>query len=163
MDNKIEEINKDEFQSAINLNEEEIITKSEVNETQDPIKSLQEFNNMTPISDSLDKQFQENKDIDAIKGKENIQKVDIKQNEMYDKDELPKFYDDLKTVIKTQENILISTLMAKEKIKYANEISLDQLKNFKDNSQKYGKYMKLIHDELNQISDLMKKIKKEIK
>jgi hypothetical protein len=27
---------------------------------------------------------------------------------------------------------------------------------------KYGKYLKLIHDELNQISDLMKKIKKEI-
>jgi hypothetical protein len=163
MDDEIEEINKDEFQSAINIKDEEIITKSEVNETQDSIKSSQEINNMTPISDSLDQQYQENKDIDAIKEKENLQKVDIKENETNNKDDLPKFYDDLKMVIKTQENILISTLMAKEKIKYANEISLDQLKNFKDNSQKYGKYMKLIHDELNQISDLMKKIKKEIK
>ena len=53
--------------------------------------------------------------------------------------------------------------MAKEKLKYANEISLDQLKNFKESSGKYGRYLKLIHEELQIVGDLMTKIKKEIK
>jgi hypothetical protein len=78
-------------------------------------------------------------------------------------EEKSKFYDNLRTVIKTQENILTMTCMAKEKIKYANEISVDQLKNFKENSLKYGKYLKMIHEELQMVGDLMKKIKKEVK
>lgn len=78
------------------------------------------------------------------------------------KEEKLKFYDNLRTVIKTQGNILTMTSMAKEKIHMANEISIDQLKNFKDNSQKYGKYLKMIHEELQLVSDLMKKIKKEV-
>jgi len=78
------------------------------------------------------------------------------------KEEKLKFYDNLRTVIKTQGNILTMTSMAKEKIHMANEISIDQLKNFKDNSQKYGKYLKMIHEELQIVSDLMKKIKKEV-
>ncbi len=73
------------------------------------------------------------------------------------------FYDNLRTVIKTQENILNMTGMAKEKIKYANEISIDQLNTFKENSMKYGKYLKLIHEELLLIGDLMKKMKKNVK
>jgi hypothetical protein len=46
--------------------------------------------------------------------------------------------------------------MAKEKIKYANEISIGQLKTFKDESEKYGKYLKQIHSELFMIGDLIK-------
>jgi hypothetical protein len=74
-----------------------------------------------------------------------------------------KFYENLRSVIKTQENILNMTGMASEKIKYANEISLDQLNKFQENSLEYGKYLKLIHEELQMIGDLMKKIKKEVK
>lgn len=74
-----------------------------------------------------------------------------------------KFYDNLRTITKTQENILNMTGMAKEKIKYANEISVEQLNTFKDNSIQYGKYLKLIHEELLMIGDLMKKIKIDVK
>jgi hypothetical protein len=75
--------------------------------------------------------------------------------------ESTKFYEHLNHIVKTQENILTMTLMAKEKIKYANQISLDQIKSFKENSFKYGKYLKLIHEELQMTSDVLKKIKKE--
>ncbi len=74
-----------------------------------------------------------------------------------------KFYDNLRTITKTQENILNMTGMAKEKIKYANEISVEQLNTFKDNSTQYGKYLRLIHEELLLIGDLMKKIKIDVK
>ena len=74
-----------------------------------------------------------------------------------------KFYDNLRAIIKTQENILNMTGMAKEKIKYANEISVEQLNTFKENSSQYGKYLKLIHEELLLIGDLMKKIKIDVK
>ena len=92
----------------------------------------------------------------------NIQSENLNTDNMKSDGEI-KFYDNLRTSIKTQENILKMTGMAKEKIKYANEISLDHLKLFKENSLKYGKYLKLIQEELSMISDLMKKIKQETK
>ena len=54
------------------------------------------------------------------------------------------------------------TVMSNEKIKNVNEIGINQLKEFKDNSVKYGKYLKSIHTELMMISDLIKKIKSEV-
>ena len=66
------------------------------------------------------------------------------------------FHDNLNTIKKIQENILSSTLITKEKIISANEISVDQLKMFSENSQKYGKYLKAISGELFMIQDLMK-------
>ena len=62
----------------------------------------------------------------------------------------------MNTIKKIQENILNSTLLTKEKIISANEISVDQLKGFQENSQKYGKYLKAISSELFMIQDLMK-------
>lgn len=67
-----------------------------------------------------------------------------------------KYYDHLQMVIKNQEHILEKTSLAKEKLKYGNEISLDQLKIFKENSNKYGKYLKMIQGELQSVSDLLK-------
>ncbi len=66
------------------------------------------------------------------------------------------FHDNLKRIKKIQENIINSTLITKEKIISANEISLDQIKGFKENSLKYGKYLKLIQSEMFMIQDLMK-------
>jgi hypothetical protein len=66
------------------------------------------------------------------------------------------FYESLINVKKMQENILYNTTMAKEKIKYANEVSVDHLKTFKEESEKYGKYLKQIHNELYMIQDLIK-------
>jgi hypothetical protein len=62
----------------------------------------------------------------------------------------------LMIIQKTQENIINMTGMAKEKIKNVNEIGINQLKEFKENSIKYGKYLKSIHSELIMISDLIK-------
>jgi len=57
---------------------------------------------------------------------------------------------------KIQGNIINMTSLTKEKLISANEISVDQLKAFSDNSQKYGKYLKAISTELFMIQDLMK-------
>lgn len=128
----------------------------ENDEKEIPLTDQKSINPETSHSDEVE--F--NKELNSSNQTNNIELGSI--NDKLDQ-ETPKFYEDLKLVIRTQENILSSTSMAKEKLKYANEISVDQLKNFKDNSNKYGKYLKLIHDELSQISDLMRKIKKEIK
>jgi hypothetical protein len=68
------------------------------------------------------------------------------------------FHENLKSIIKIQENILNSSLLTKEKIISANEISVEQIKNFKENSTKYGKFLKNIQTELFLIQDLLKYI-----
>ncbi len=82
-------------------------------------------------------------------------------NEMIDKikineEKKASFYESLIDIQKIQMNILKKTAMSKEKIKNVNEIGLTQLNEFKENSQKYGKYLKGIHSELNMITDLLK-------
>jgi hypothetical protein len=66
------------------------------------------------------------------------------------------FYEHFTGVKKMQQNILYQTGMAKEKIKYANEVSVSHLKTFKEESEKYGKYLKQIHQELGMVQDLIK-------
>jgi hypothetical protein len=66
------------------------------------------------------------------------------------------FYETLIDLQKMQQNILKKTAMSKEKIKNVNEIGVSQLKEFKENSQKYGRYLKGIHTELNLITDMLK-------
>lgn len=70
-----------------------------------------------------------------------------------------KFQSHLQSIIKTQEEILGLTVIAKEKFRTSNEISRDQVNTFNSNVLKYGKYLSLIKNELGQISDTLKKIK----
>lgn len=145
------EIINDEIENA-NPEENKNLNNQEYNDT-----NIEQNNSVT---------LNESKPVDDKKEVKNVinddKNITEKQN-LNSQDNQEKFYDNLRTVIKTQENILTMTTMAKEKIKYANEISVDHLKSFKDNSMKYGKYLKLIHEELQMISDLTKKIKKEYK
>jgi hypothetical protein len=66
------------------------------------------------------------------------------------------FHENLEKIKKIQNNIISSTQLTKEKIISANEISNEQIKNFKENTIIYGKYLKSIHGELAIIQDLMK-------
>lgn len=92
------------------------------------------------------------------------QEDDLKENKDNRKEaNSKKFYDHLQNVIKTQEEILSSTTTVKEKLKFTNDSSIEQLKQFKDNSMKYGKFLKMINEELHLISDLIRKIKQEVK
>lgn len=69
------------------------------------------------------------------------------------------FQDYLQNIIKTQEDIIKKTGEANEKLKNTNVIIQDQIENFKMHSERYGKYLILIKNELQLISDTMKKIK----
>ena len=71
-----------------------------------------------------------------------------------------KFQSDLKNILKIQEEILNKTSMAKEKFHYTNQITKDQIKQYRTNFVKYGQYLVLIKNELGLISETMKKIKK---
>ena len=68
----------------------------------------------------------------------------------------PKFYEKLLNMMKIQENILNLTGISKAKIINVNIIANEQLKNFRDNYTKNGKYFKLIQTELALIADNMK-------
>ena len=154
-----------------NLEEENLIIEKNIIENEENInkQDIQNIDEQNKDENNLNKES-ELEFNHKIENLENINKDDTQNIDANIKNEinLPedlklKFYENLKKVVKAQENILMKTFMAKEKIKYANEISLDQLKNFKENTLKYGKYLKQIHEELALVSDLMKKIKKDIK
>ena len=66
------------------------------------------------------------------------------------------FYENLMKVISTQENILNITSNSRDKLIVINGVAHEQLKNFKENYTKYGKFFKLIQTELASIADLMK-------
>jgi hypothetical protein len=81
---------------------------------------------------------------------------DLIDNVTINEEKKTSFYESLVDIQKIQLNLLKKTAMSKEKIKNVNEIGLTQLNEFKENSQKYGKYLKGIHSELNMITDLLK-------
>ena len=71
-----------------------------------------------------------------------------------------KFQSDLKNILQFQEEILKITTNAKEKFHDTNQITKDQIKQYRTNFVKYGQYLKMIKNELGLISETMKKIKK---
>lgn len=70
------------------------------------------------------------------------------------------FQNKLQEIISTQEAILQMTFSAKEKLHSGNEITLDQINTFKQKTKKYGIYLSLIKNELQTISETIRKIKK---
>ena len=70
------------------------------------------------------------------------------------------FQKELLNIIKKQEKILLSTTTINEKFGVFNKITKEQIAGFKNNVDKYGKYLLMIKKELGMISDTMKKIKK---
>lgn len=67
-----------------------------------------------------------------------------------------KFYDNLINVIVTQENIIDSCKSNKESLEIFNNEITKNIMEFKLNSEKYGKYLRLIKNEFQMISDLMR-------
>jgi hypothetical protein len=104
----------------------------------------------------------ENNDFYIISKKENLEKEQIEKDKEIDNNLHTKektqiiFHENLEKIKKIQKNVISSLQLTKEKITSANEISVDQIKEFKENSTKYGKYLKLIHGELVIVQDLMK-------
>jgi hypothetical protein len=158
-ENQIEENETNEETNTIinddntKTQEHEQMQKNEIELQQNNLEKNQENKTESLPTNQISSESEE-----INEGKESCENKESSEH----KEDKSKFYDNLRTVIKTQGNILTMTSMAKEKIHMANEISIDQLKNFKDSSQKYGKYLKMIHEELQLVSDLMKKIKKEV-
>lgn len=70
-----------------------------------------------------------------------------------------KFQSDLQSIMKMQENIIQVTQTAKENFHYSNEVCKEQLKTYKENITKYGKYLSMIKGELELISQTLVKIK----
>jgi hypothetical protein len=94
---------------------------------------------------------------------DNEKHININENQDNTENKDSQFYNNLRSVIKMQENILNMTTLTKEKIKCANEMSIDQIRSFKENEIKYARYLKMVHGELQTISELLKKIKQETK
>lgn len=70
-----------------------------------------------------------------------------------------KFQSDLQSIMKMQESIIQVTQTAKENFHYSNEVCKEQLKTYKENITKYGKYLSMIKGELELISQTLVKIK----
>lgn len=70
------------------------------------------------------------------------------------------FQTKLQEIISTQEAILQMTFTAKEKLHSVNEITSDQINTFKQSTKKYGIYLSLIKNELQTITETIRKIKK---
>jgi hypothetical protein len=105
------------------------------------------------MENNNDKETNEIKNLDEEKintDKEIKKEIDIKEKTKII------FHENLEKIKKIQKNVISSLQLTKEKITSANEISIDQIKEFKENSNKYGKYLKLIHGELVVVQDLMK-------
>ena len=95
------------------------------------------------------------------KEEEKKEEIEIKENEKEKKSEEEKEENKSEPEKENESNNASeNTSNAKEKFHDTNQITKDQIKQYRTNFVKYGQYLKMIKNELGLISETMKKIKK---